>query len=138
MSTRAITTELNMNHVTVYKIIKHSLGWQPFKHNITHKFKPGDMPRYLNFYEWIVMSYRRHDSFERISSTSTMVGVYETRVKFSDNSLIELKRDQTSSAKTRKCQSRHLRGIPGRNNNLNADPKSENCKRHCKCSEVTQ
>jgi len=43
-STRAIATDLNMHHVTVHKIIKHSLGWHPFKRHTTHKLIPGDMP----------------------------------------------------------------------------------------------
>lgn len=37
-STRAIATDLNMHHVTVHKIIKHSLGWYPFKRHTTHKY----------------------------------------------------------------------------------------------------
>jgi len=53
-STRAIATDLNMHHVTVHKIIKHSLGWHPFKRHTTHKLIPGDMPRRLNFYEWVI------------------------------------------------------------------------------------
>lgn len=53
-STRAIATDLNMNHITVHKIIKHSLGWHPFKRHTTHKLKPGDMPRRLNFCEYVL------------------------------------------------------------------------------------
>jgi len=53
-STRAIATDLNMHHVTVHKIIKHSLGWHPFKWHTTHKLIPGDMPRRLNFCEWVI------------------------------------------------------------------------------------
>jgi len=53
-STRAIATDLNMHHVTVHKIIKHSLSWHPFKRHTTHKLIPGDMPRRLNFCEWVI------------------------------------------------------------------------------------
>lgn len=53
-STRAIATDLNMSHITVHRIIKHSLGWHPFKRHTTQRLIPGDMLRRLNFCEWII------------------------------------------------------------------------------------
>lgn len=53
-STRAIAADLNMNHISVHKIIKHSLGLHPFKKHTTHKLLPADMPRRLNFCEWVI------------------------------------------------------------------------------------
>lgn len=54
ISTRAVAADLNMNHVTLHKIIKYSLGWHPFKRHITHKLIPGDILRRINFCEWII------------------------------------------------------------------------------------
>lgn len=53
-STRAIPTNLNMSHVIIHKIIKHSLGWHPFKQHTTQRFIHGNMPRRLNFCEWLI------------------------------------------------------------------------------------
>lgn len=53
-STRAIATDLNINYVTVHKIIKHSLGWHPFKQHTIQRLIPSDMQRRLNFCEWII------------------------------------------------------------------------------------
>ena len=53
-STRAIAIDLNMNHITVHKIIKHSLGQHPFKRHTTHKLIPRDMSRRLNFCEYVL------------------------------------------------------------------------------------
>jgi len=53
-STRAIATDLNMNHITVHKIIKYSLGMHPFKRHTTQRLTPRDMQRRLNFCEWLI------------------------------------------------------------------------------------
>lgn len=53
-STRAVAKDFNMNHITVHKIIKHSLGWHPYKQHTAQKLKPNDMLRRLNFCEWII------------------------------------------------------------------------------------
>src|SRR5580765_8430574 len=53
-STRAIATDLNMNHITVHKIIKHSLGMHPFKRHTTQRLTPRDMQRRSTFSEWLI------------------------------------------------------------------------------------
>lgn len=53
-STRAIATDLNLNHITVHKIIKYSLGTHPFKRHTTQRLTPRDMQRRLNFCEWLI------------------------------------------------------------------------------------
>ena len=65
------------------------------------------------------MSNRCHDSFLRLH-VATMVGVCETRAEPSDNGLTELKRaiGQAPRKLVNANQS-------GRNNNLNAAPKSD-------------
>ena len=49
-----------------------------------------------------------------------MIGVYETRVKSSDNGLTDLKRETEQAS--RKFVNANQ---PGRNNNLNVDPKRD-------------
>lgn len=53
-STRAIAADLNMNHITVHKIIKHSLHLHPYKKHIVQRLVPGDMLRRLNFCDWFI------------------------------------------------------------------------------------
>ncbi|KYM75312.1 hypothetical protein ALC53_14283 [Atta colombica] len=70
--------------------------------------------------------------FKRINS-STKIGIYETRVESSDNDLTELKRgiEQILQKLLNVNQ-------PGRNNNLNAGPKSYKIAKDTINIEVTQ
>jgi len=52
-STRSIAQDLEMNHVTVHRIIKHDLKWHPFKRHTTQRLFPHDLPRRVAFCDWL-------------------------------------------------------------------------------------
>ena len=52
-STRSIAQDLGMNHTTVHRVIKHDLGWHPFKRHTTQRLFPRDLPRREAFCDWL-------------------------------------------------------------------------------------
>ncbi|XP_011858894.1 PREDICTED: uncharacterized protein LOC105556413 [Vollenhovia emeryi] len=52
-STRSIAHDLQLCHVKVHKIIKHNLGWHPFKRHKTQKLFPQNLPRREAFCDWL-------------------------------------------------------------------------------------
>ncbi|EFN74373.1 hypothetical protein EAG_14224, partial [Camponotus floridanus] len=52
-STRSIGHELQLDHTKVHRIIKHNLGWHPFKRHTTQRLFPQDLPRREAFCDWL-------------------------------------------------------------------------------------
>lgn len=73
-----------MNHITVHKIIKHSLNMHPFKRHTAQRLTARDMERRLHFCEWIIeqVSSFKNAFFVLLLQQQSVVATYQTLLPF--------------------------------------------------------